>query len=294
VTAALPAVAAVAAPALAAVSKALLLGVAASWAHCAFKDWLESMKELFNFSPHRLHLQYLPGTEETGPLEARRYTLTHSDRTGELQLSIGQDWHHAQFSGWYKKLMRDEVLAEWRGAAAAGIIAASAGLARTASGGLARTASGGLARAASGGLSRDHRHTASSADAFSVPAGSAAPEQQHPHDVPSLHVYCHVSASTALEIAGAVARIPWPPAPPRLRAMIFQKDMPLVLAALSYAERRLLQTTPVLAAAPVYVHLKSHLPELDQVVHWGRFGDPASWGPQPAAAPVPIPVEEQQ
>lgn len=34
-------------------------------------------------------LQYLPGTEETGPLEARRYTLTHSDRTGELQLSIG-------------------------------------------------------------------------------------------------------------------------------------------------------------------------------------------------------------
>lgn len=55
-----------------------------------------------------------------------------------------------------------------------------------------------------------------------------------------------------------------------------------------------LQTTPILAAAPVYVHLKSHLPELDQVVHWGRFGDPASWGPQPAAAPVPIPVEEQQ
>lgn len=39
---------------------------------------------------------------------------------------------------------------------------------------------------------------------------------------PSLHVYCHVSAQTALEIAGAVARIPWPPAPPRLRAFIFQ------------------------------------------------------------------------
>lgn len=33
--------------------------------------------------------QYLPGTGETGPLEARRYTLTHSDRTGVLQLSIG-------------------------------------------------------------------------------------------------------------------------------------------------------------------------------------------------------------
>lgn len=54
------------------------------------------------------------------------------------------------------------------------------------------------------------------------------------------------------------------------------------------------QTTPMLAAAPVYVHLKSHLPELDQVVHWGRFGDPASWGPQPAAAPVPIPVDGKQ
>lgn len=42
-------------------------------------------------SPHRLHLQYLHGMGEEGPLEGRRrYTLTHNDRTGELQLSIGE------------------------------------------------------------------------------------------------------------------------------------------------------------------------------------------------------------
>lgn len=34
------------------------------------------------------------------------------------------------------------------------------------------------------------------------------------------------------------------------------QDMPIVLAALAYAERRLLEASPLLAAAPVYVHLR--------------------------------------
>jgi hypothetical protein len=44
----------------------------------------------------------------------RRYTLTHSDVTGELYLTIGQDYDRGQISGLYPRLMRDEVLAEWR------------------------------------------------------------------------------------------------------------------------------------------------------------------------------------
>lgn len=43
----------------------------------------------------------------------RRYTLTHSDLTGDLFLSIGRDYDWRQVSGFYTRLMRDEVLAEW-------------------------------------------------------------------------------------------------------------------------------------------------------------------------------------
>ena len=43
----------------------------------------------------------------------RRYTLTHSDATGDLFLTIGADYDEEQISGVYTRLMRDEVLAEW-------------------------------------------------------------------------------------------------------------------------------------------------------------------------------------
>lgn len=42
----------------------------------------------------------------------RRYTLTHSDLTGELFLSISPDYDQSRISGIYTRLMRDEVLAE--------------------------------------------------------------------------------------------------------------------------------------------------------------------------------------
>jgi hypothetical protein len=42
----------------------------------------------------------------------RRYTLTHSDTTGDLFLTIGPDYDRKQISGLYTRLMRDEVLAE--------------------------------------------------------------------------------------------------------------------------------------------------------------------------------------
>ncbi len=43
----------------------------------------------------------------------RRYTLTHSDRTGDLFLTIGSEYDNERLSELQTRLMRDEVLAEW-------------------------------------------------------------------------------------------------------------------------------------------------------------------------------------
>jgi hypothetical protein len=63
--------------------------------------------------PGKLHTRFAAGANLTGPATPRRYTLTHSDTTGELFLTVGADYDRAQISGWYTRLMRDEVLAEW-------------------------------------------------------------------------------------------------------------------------------------------------------------------------------------
>jgi len=65
-------------------------------------------------NPENLHTEFLLGTTPEGPVTPRRYTLTHSDRTGELFLSVGLDYNQRQISGWYTRFMRDEVLAEWK------------------------------------------------------------------------------------------------------------------------------------------------------------------------------------
>jgi hypothetical protein len=64
--------------------------------------------------PEKLHVSFAPGTTPEGPTVPRRYTLTHSDATGDLFLTIGADYDREQISGFYTRLMRDEVLAEWR------------------------------------------------------------------------------------------------------------------------------------------------------------------------------------
>lgn len=51
--------------------------------------------------------------DDSQPLP-RRYTLTHSDRTGDLYLTVAREFDKEQISGWYTRLMRDEVLAEWK------------------------------------------------------------------------------------------------------------------------------------------------------------------------------------
>jgi hypothetical protein len=72
-----------------------------------------------HLNPKLLHVQFLDGTNEAGPLLPRIYTLTHSDVTGELFLSIGKEINFPQIKGFYTRLMRDEVLAEWELAEAA-------------------------------------------------------------------------------------------------------------------------------------------------------------------------------
>lgn len=63
--------------------------------------------------PEKLHVEFRDGCEPAGPVSPRCYTLTHSDRTGDLFLTIGPEIDRAQISGLYTRLMRDEVLARW-------------------------------------------------------------------------------------------------------------------------------------------------------------------------------------
>ena len=66
-------------------------------------------------NPEKLYVTYLAGTTADNLVLPRRYTLTHSDRTGELFLSIGTEYDKKQISGLYTRFMRDEVLAELTG-----------------------------------------------------------------------------------------------------------------------------------------------------------------------------------
>jgi len=62
--------------------------------------------------PGKLHVKYLHEATPDAPVAPRFYTLTHSDSTGDLFLSIGPAYDKKQISGLYTRLMRDEVLAE--------------------------------------------------------------------------------------------------------------------------------------------------------------------------------------
>ena len=59
--------------------------------------------------PNKLYVEFRDGVTKTAPIEARRYTLTHSDITAELFLTIGLRFAYDKISP-----MRDEVLAEWQ------------------------------------------------------------------------------------------------------------------------------------------------------------------------------------
>lgn len=64
-------------------------------------------------NPQKLHTRFLRGVSLKEFRVPRRYTLTHSDITGVLFLSVGSDYDKRAISGLYVRLMRDEVVAEW-------------------------------------------------------------------------------------------------------------------------------------------------------------------------------------
>ena len=68
---------------------------------------------LSRLDPKKLHVR-VDGVMPDVLALPRRYTLTHSDKTGDLYLTIGSNFDYEQISGWYTRLMRDEVLAEWK------------------------------------------------------------------------------------------------------------------------------------------------------------------------------------
>ena len=67
--------------------------------------------------PAKLRVRIARGIASGNPLPSRCYTLTHSDQTGDLFLTIAPEVDQRQISGWYTRLMRDEVTAEWQSGA---------------------------------------------------------------------------------------------------------------------------------------------------------------------------------
>jgi len=76
------------------------------------QSWRVLSVDMEHLNPEKLHVIYLTGTEPGDITIPRRYTLTHSDITGELFLTIGSEYDTKQISGLYTRFMRDEVLAE--------------------------------------------------------------------------------------------------------------------------------------------------------------------------------------
>lgn len=65
-------------------------------------------KTLSKFNPEKLQVSFGRGTSKVKPIIPRKYTLTHSDETAELFLTIAAIYDYDKITK-----MRDEVLAEW-------------------------------------------------------------------------------------------------------------------------------------------------------------------------------------
>ena len=65
-------------------------------------------------NPKKLHVSFKQGVSPKVFSTPRRYTLTHSDRVGDLFLTIGSDFNKKQISGFLTQFMRDEALGEWK------------------------------------------------------------------------------------------------------------------------------------------------------------------------------------
>ena len=66
-----------------------------------------------NLNPNKLHVKFVDLDEDKFSLP-RTYTLTHSDQTGDLFLTVSKKYDKKQISNLYTKFMRDEVLGQWK------------------------------------------------------------------------------------------------------------------------------------------------------------------------------------
>jgi hypothetical protein len=67
-----------------------------------------------DLNPEKLHVTFKDSVNRSELDLPRKYTLTHSDSTGDLFLTIGSSFDNDQISSFYTRFMRDEVLAEWQ------------------------------------------------------------------------------------------------------------------------------------------------------------------------------------
>jgi hypothetical protein len=65
-------------------------------------------------NPEKIHVKSNAKLEKKDSIIPRRYTLTHSDLTGDLFLTIDKEYDDDECSNFYTRIMRDEVLAEWQ------------------------------------------------------------------------------------------------------------------------------------------------------------------------------------
>ncbi|WP_273128005.1 staygreen family protein [Metabacillus sp. HB246100] len=62
-----------------------------------------------SFDPNKLTVTIIPPASSSFPVKGRKYTLTHSDETGDLFLDIGYVYNELKINS----KMRDEVIAQW-------------------------------------------------------------------------------------------------------------------------------------------------------------------------------------
>ena len=96
--------------------RALLAPAFPHWAPVPLTQVSSALFEPPAFQPSKLSVEFLAGADARGPTPpfARRYTLTHNDLTGALRLSIGAQFNARQVRNLYTRVLRDEIVSEWR------------------------------------------------------------------------------------------------------------------------------------------------------------------------------------
>ena len=146
--------------------------------------------------PEKLHVVLKESVEISNLTIPRKYTLTHSDSTGDLFLTIGIDYDYDQISSLYTRFMRDEVLAEW----------------------------------------------------------------QEVNDQYELHLYLHISGGFVFGWAA-------------MRDKIFRYHLPLVLQAILYGDKKIIEENPNLSNSKILVHYKSKKKKYDKIEYFGQIKD---------------------